>query len=68
MKPSNKNKPNLKQNNLTEGKKKVNKTSSKKGFSLVELICVIAIIVILGSVVAFNYIKIVRELPWEQLV
>jgi len=48
--------------------KKVNKNSSKKGFSLVELICVIAIIVIIGSVVAFNYIKIVRELPWEQLV
>lgn len=48
--------------------KKVNKTSSKKGFSLVELICVIAIIVILGSVVAFNYIKIVKNLPWEELV
>ena len=48
--------------------KKVNKNSSKKGFTLVELICVIAIIVIIGSVVAFNYIKIVRELPWEQLV
>ena len=48
--------------------KKINKNSSKKGFSLVELICVIAIIVIIGSVVAFNYIKIVRELPWEQLV
>jgi len=48
--------------------KKFNKNSSKKGFSLVELICVIAIIVIIGSVVAFNYIKIVRELPWEQLV
>ena len=42
--------------------------NSKKGFSLVEMICVIAIIVILGSVVAFNYIKIVKNLPWEELV
>ena len=49
-------------------KKIIKKTDAKKGFTLVELICVIAIIVIIGSVVAFNYIKIVRELPWEQLV
>ena len=48
--------------------KKVNKTTSKKGFTLVELICVIAIIVIIGTVVAFNYLKIVRDLPWEELI
>ncbi|MCR4775599.1 MAG: type II secretion system GspH family protein [Saccharofermentans sp.] len=49
-------------------KKFIKKTDAKKGFSLVELICVIAIIVILGSVIAFNYIKIVKNLPWEELV
>lgn len=48
--------------------KKVSKNTSKKGFSLVEMICVIAIIVILGSVVAFNYFKIVKDLPWEEFV
>ena len=41
--------------------KKVNKTSSKKGFSLVELICVIAIIVILASVAAFNYYQVFKD-------
>ena len=40
--------------------KKVSK-NSKKGFSLVELIVVIAIIVILASVMAFNYIGIYRN-------
>lgn len=49
-------------------KKFIKKTDAKKGFSLVELICVIAIIVILGSVIAFNYIKIVKNLPWEELI
>jgi len=40
--------------------KKVSK-NSKKGFSLVELIVVIAIIVILASVVTFNYIGVYRN-------
>ena len=40
--------------------KKVSK-NSKKGFSLVDLIVVIAIIVILASVVAFNYIGVYRN-------
>ena len=40
--------------------KKVSK-NSKKGFSLVELIVVNAIIVILAAVVAFNYIGIYRN-------
>lgn len=49
-------------------KKFIKKTDAKKGFTLVELVCVIAIIVIIGTVVAFNYMKIVRNLPWEQLI
>ena len=45
-----------------EGKmKKVSKTS-KKGFSLVELVVVIAIIVILASVVCFNYLHIFQHI------
>ncbi len=65
MKPSNKNKPNI--NKTEEGKmKKVNK-NSKKGFTLVEVICVIAIICILASVMAFNYIQIVKDLPWQEV-
>ena len=49
-------------------KKFIKKTDAKKGFTLVELVCVIAIIVIIGTVVAFNYMKIVRNLPWEELI
>ena len=49
-------------------KKISKKTSSKKGFNLVELICVIAIICILAAVAGFNYLKIVKNLPWEELV
>ena len=49
-------------------KKIIKKTDSKKGFNLVELICVIAIICILAAAVGFNYLKIVRDLPWEEIV
>lgn len=40
---------------------KVFKNNSKKGFSLVEVICVIAIIVILASVAAFNYYQVFKD-------
>ena len=49
-------------------KKIIKKTESKKGFNLVELICVIAIICILAAAVGFNYLKIVKNLPWEEIV
>ena len=49
-------------------KKIIKKTSSKKGFNLVELICVIAIICIIAAAVGFNYIKIVKNLPWQEIV
>ena len=49
-------------------KKIIKKTEGKKGFTLVELICVIAIIVIIGAAIGFNYIKIVKNLPWEMFV
>ena len=49
-------------------KKIIKKTASKKGFNLVELICVIAIICILAAAVGFNYLKIVKNLPWQELV
>ena len=42
-------------------KKIIKKTASKKGFSLVELICVIAIICILAGAILFNYIHIFRN-------
>lgn len=42
--------------------KKVTKNSSKKGFSLVEMICVLAIIVILASVICINYIGLFRDI------
>ena len=42
-------------------KKINNKTASKKGFNLVELICVIAIICILAGAILFNYIGIFRQ-------
>ena len=49
-------------------KKIIKKTASKKGFNLVELICVIAIICILAAAVGFNYVKIVKNLPWQEFV
>jgi prepilin-type N-terminal cleavage/methylation domain-containing protein len=69
MKPSNKTK-NTKYYRQEEGqmKKIIKKTDSKKGFNLVELICVIAIICILAAAIGFNYLKIVKNLPWEELV
>ena len=45
--------------------KKINRT--RKGYTLVEMVTVIAIIVILGSVMCFGYINIVKNLPWEEL-
>ncbi|MBE7069496.1 MAG: prepilin-type N-terminal cleavage/methylation domain-containing protein [Ruminococcaceae bacterium] len=49
--------------------RKVSKTNnSKKGFSLVETIMVIAIIVIILSATAFSLLKIVKNLPWEEIV
>ena len=47
-------------------KKVMKSKNSKKGFNLVELICVIAIICILAAAFGFNYLKIVKELPWEK--
>jgi len=67
MKPSNKNKhktqPKPKTNHREERKMKkiIKKTASKKGFNLVELICVIAIICILAAAILFNYIHIFRN-------
>ena len=49
-------------------KKVMKSRTSKKGFNLVELICVIAIICILAAAVGFNYLKIVKDLPWEEIV
>ena len=42
-------------------KKIIKKTESKKGLSLVEVICVIAIICILAGAILFNYIHIFRN-------
>ena len=42
-------------------KKIIKKTESKKGLSLVEVICVIAIICILAGAILFNYINIFRN-------
>ena len=61
MKPSNKNKHKIKSNKTEEGKMKRTFKNSKKGFSLVEMICVIAIIVIIASAICFNYIHIFRN-------
>ena len=68
MKPSNKDTDtkqtlNQKQTALEERKMKkiIKKTESKKGLSLVEVICVIAIICILAGAILFNYIHIFRN-------
>ena len=49
-------------------KRIIKKTAAKKGLTLIELICVVAIIVILAAVIGFNYLKIVKDLPWEEIV
>ena len=49
-------------------KRIIKKTTAKKGLTLIELICVVAIIVILAAVIGFNYLKIVKDLPWEEIV
>jgi prepilin-type N-terminal cleavage/methylation domain-containing protein len=67
MKPSNKHKlktKNKKQHKHREERKMkrfIKKADSKKGFNLVELICVIAIICILAGVLLFNYIGVFRN-------
>lgn len=62
MKPSNKN-TNQPTNKRGERKMKkiIKNTDSKKGFNLVELICVIAIICIIAGAIFFNYIHIFRN-------
>ena len=42
-------------------KRFIKKAENKKGFNLVELICVIAIICILAGAIFFNYIGIFRH-------
>ena len=42
-------------------KRFIKKAENKKGFNLVELICVIAIICILAGAILFNYIHIFRN-------
>ena len=42
-------------------KRFIKKADAKKGFNLVELICVIAIICILAGVLLFNYIGVFRN-------
>ena len=68
MKPSNKNKHKHKtktKNTTTQEERKmkrfIKKADSKKGFNLVELICVIAIICILAGAIFFNYIGVFRH-------
>ena len=41
---------------------------SKKGFSLVEIITVVAILVILATIAVCGYFSVVKSLPWEMLV
>lgn len=41
---------------------------SKKGFSLVEMVAVVAIILILASVALYAYLTVVRDLPWEEVI
>ena len=63
MKPSNKDKHKhkIQIKQTEEGKMKRTFKNSKKGFSLVEMICVIAIIVILAAAIGFNYIHVFRN-------
>ena len=41
---------------------------SKKGFSLVEIITVVAILVIIATVAVCGYFSVVKNLPWEMFL
>ena len=47
--------------------KLIKKNNNKKGFSLVEMITVVAIIVIIASIAAFNLIGVYRHVVYDVL-